>query len=415
MDSSQDVSIPPALLILVIVILVLFTLIAVPLPMRRRRGGLDGFPFVSALILFLNVVIFFATDMARNEKMVLAGALGLHPFRWWSLLTHQFLHGGLEHIVGNMVGFWALGTHLEEALGRRRYLLYYLGGGLAGGLLQLPASGGEPLIGASGAIFGLMGVFAVRFWRTRVRFFFIPMPAVLAMGIFVAIQIWSIVGELRSAPGDDGGAHVGYFAHLGGFLFGAGLAYLTRVKDEGKREYGIEDAEKALRERRMDDALSQYRRLLLDSPDDPGLHHTLGLIYPQVGRTADARLHFEKSLALYARQGPPEALVRVFYDARQALPQLPVTPALLLRIASAAEQTDQLELSRFALAEVVEAYPSAPETESALLRLGRLLLEKLDQPAQAAPLFSEFLRRYPASPNAEHARRFLSDAQRAIQ
>jgi membrane associated rhomboid family serine protease len=414
MDGSESVSIPPALLILVIIVLVLFTLVVVPLPIRRRRGGLDAFPFVSVLILTLNVLIFFATDMAHNEKMVLAGALGLQPFRWWALLTHQFLHGSLEHIVSNMVGFWVLGIHLEEALGRRRYLLYYLGSGIAGGLAQLAASGGEPLIGASGAIFGLMGLFAVRFWRTKMRFLFFKMPAAVAMAILAGLQVWSIVAELRTAPGDDTGVQVGFFAHLGGFVFGAGLAWLTRIKDESKREYGIEDAEKALQERRLDEALSQYRRLLLESPDDPGLHHTLALIYPQVGQPEAARRHFEQALKLYGHSGPPEALVRTFYDARQSLPDLIISPPLLLRLASACEQTGQIQLAQAVLSELVERHMDAPEAEAGLLRLGRLLLEKLERPDQATTVLEEFVRRFPASPNIEHARRYLSDARRAI-
>ncbi|MGC4043873.1 MAG: rhomboid family intramembrane serine protease [Armatimonas sp.] len=408
MEGTQNVSIPPALLILVIVLLVLFTLIAVPVPLRKRRSGMDHLPFASALILFLNVVVFFATDMGKKESLVLAGALGRHPFHWYALLTHQFLHGGLEHIVSNMVGFWSLGPHLEEALGRRRYLLFYLGGGIFGGLAQLAASG-NPLIGASGAIFSLMGLFAVRFWRTRVRFFFIPMPAVVAMGFMALLQVWSLITE----RGGDG-PKVALWAHLGGFAFGAGLAWLTRVKDESKREYGIEDAEKALNERRIDDALSQYRRLLLDSPNDPGLHHTVALLYPQVNQPDAAQRHFEQAISLYSRTGPPEALVRVFFDARQLFPDMVVRPAQLARIASAAEQTLQFTMAQSVLVELVEKYESAPESEMALLRLGRLLMEKLAQPARAVPLFEEYLRRYPNSPNADHARRYLNDARRAI-
>jgi tetratricopeptide (TPR) repeat protein len=233
------------------------------------------------------------------------------------------------------------------------------------------------------------------------------------MGLLALLQVWSIISELNGAD-DTGGPKVALWAHLGGFLFGAGLAWFTRIKDEGNREYGIEDAEKALKERRLDEALSQYRRLLLDSPEDPGLHHTLALIYPQVNQPEMARHHFEQAIGHYARTGPPEALVRVFYDARQAFPELLIRPAQLVRIASAAEQTGQLPLAQSVLVELVERHGTAPEGEVALLRLGRLLAEKLAQPARAVPVFEEFLRRYPHSPNADHARRYLNDARRAI-
>lgn len=413
MEGTQNLSMPPALLILVVVLFVLFTLIAVPMPLRKRRTGLDHLPYASVLILFLNVVIFFATDMGQKQSFVLAGALGRYPFHWYALLTHQFLHGGLEHIVSNMAGFWSLGPHLEEALGRRRFLLFYLGGGIFGGLAQLAVSG-NPVIGASGAIFSLMGLFAVRFWRTRVRLFFIPMPAVVAMGLMALLQVWFIISEMIGAGGAEAGPKVALWAHLGGFVFGAAVAWFTRATDDSKREYGIEDAEKALSERRIDDALSQYRRLLLDSPNDPGLHHTVAQLYPQVNQPEAARRHFELAISHYARTGPPEALVRVFFDARQLFPELAVRPAQLVRIASAAEQTLQFSLAQSVLIELIEKYSSAPESEMAMLRLGRLLFEKLEQPARAVPLFEEYLRRFPNSPNADHARRYLNDARRAI-
>ena len=412
MDDSNGAPGPAILLIVLVLAVVLQPIV----PLRRRQRGFDAFPWLTALLVFINVVCFFLTDMGSREEPIYRFGLTAAPFRFWTLLTHQFLHGGIEHLAGNMAGLWLIGPHLEEGLGRKRYLIYYLGAGLSGGLLQLLIGlwGSEsqariPLIGASGAIFGLLGVFAIRFWRTKVRLFVVFfIPAIWAVVLFAGLQLWSGIAEIGSTGGG-----VGYWAHVGGFAFGCGLAVATQVKDESRREYGIEDAEKALKERRYEDALSHYEMLLLDQPDDPGLHHTAALLSRQLGQLARARQHYEDSAVLYAKAGPPDALVRVFYDAREAVPDLALAAPVLVKIATACEQTRQFQLAYVALSEVALTSSESPEAEMALLRLGRLLLEQLREPGQAIPVFREFLRRYPASNMAHHAKRHLAEAERA--
>ena len=412
MDDSSAHS-PPAILLIVLVLAVVLQPIV---PLRRRKKGFDAFPWLTALLVFLNVVLFFATDMGRKEDTLFDWGLTIKPFRPWTLISYQFLHGSLDHLAGNMAGLWLLGPHLEEALGRKRYLFYYLGSGVVGAILHsavvlitAPQLADEPLIGASGAIFGVMGLFAVRFWRTRVRLFVVfKVPAVVAVGVFAAIQVWSALASI-SGRSDN----VAYWAHVGGFAFGAGLAFLMRVKDESRREYGLEDAEKALAGGELHTALAHYQRLLLDTPDDPGLHHTAALLAQRLNQPVSARRHFEDAVVLYARQGPPEALVRAFYDGRQALPDLSVAPPVLARVATAAEQTHQYQLAHRALSEVALGDPGIPEAEMALLRLGRLLAERLGEPVQAVPIFREFLRRYPASERTHLVRRALAEAERA--
>lgn len=412
MDDSHATPGPAVLLIVLVLAVVLQPIV----PLRRRRRGFDAFPWLTALLVFLNVVCFLATDMGERSEPIYRFGLRAIPFRFWALLTHQFLHANLEHIAGNMAGLWLIGPHLEEGLGRRRYLLYYFGAGFAGGILQLligwftsETQARMPLIGASGAIFGLLGVFAVRFWRTKVRLFVaFAVPAIWAVALFAGLQLWSGLSELGATGGG-----VGYWAHVGGFAFGAGLALATKVKDESVREYGIEDAERALADRRYPDALDHYERLLLAQPDDPGLHHTAALLYHRMGQAARARQHFEDAAVLYAKSGPAEALVRVFYDARQAIPDLALAPPVLIRIATACESIHQFQLAHVALSEVALGPAEVPEAEMALLRLGKLLTERLNAPVQAVPVFREFLRRYPASAMIHHANRYLAEAERA--
>ncbi len=148
---------------------------------------------------------------------------------WLTLLTSMFLHGGLLHILSNMLYLWIFGDNVEGALGHGRFLIFYLLSGAGGAGLQLAASASStaPMIGASGAIAGVMGAYLVLFpWSrilTLVPFFFflhfVEVPAVLILGLWFVIQFLS--GLLD--PGGVGG--VAWFAHLGGFLAGALLVF----------------------------------------------------------------------------------------------------------------------------------------------------------------------------------------------
>jgi membrane associated rhomboid family serine protease len=158
------------------------------------------------------------------------------PANWLSPITSMFMHGGWLHIIGNMWFLWVFGDNVEHALGRARFLAFYLICGLAAAAAQTladPASA-VPMVGASGAIGGVMGAYAVLFPRNRVEValilgFFIrvvPMPAMYMLGYWFVIQLLS--GSMSSVGGG-----VAFWAHVGGFVAGAALAYpLARRRPE---------------------------------------------------------------------------------------------------------------------------------------------------------------------------------------
>ena len=151
---------------------------------------------------------------------------------WWeSVFVAMFLHGGWLHIAGNMLFLYIFGNNVEDRLGRFAFLLFYLLGGLAASGLQLAFSPSSalPSLGASGAIGAVLGAYLVLFPRARVTtlviFFFITvieLPAAAVLGIWFVMQLFSGVGGLGTAV--NGG--VAYWAHVGGFAFGAVVAWL---------------------------------------------------------------------------------------------------------------------------------------------------------------------------------------------
>jgi membrane associated rhomboid family serine protease len=155
-----------------------------------------------------------------------------------TLITSQFLHGGLIHIGSNMLYLWIFGNNVEDRFGRLRFLAFYLIGGAVAGLSQVAIDPDStiPTIGASGAIAATLGAYLVLFPRARVTtaiflvFFFqlIDIPAVIVLAAWFALQLLDGLGSLGvTAATAEGG--VAFFAHIGGFVFGAAVALIVRL------------------------------------------------------------------------------------------------------------------------------------------------------------------------------------------
>jgi membrane associated rhomboid family serine protease len=150
-----------------------------------------------------------------------------------TLLTSMFMHGGLMHLLGNMLYLWIFGDNLENLLGRLRYLIFYLVCGLIASLAHVfttVAFGGNalvPSLGASGAISGVLGGYLLLFPKRRVRVimfnFLTHVPAIVAIGLWFVFQLISGLGVLGSGSQEGG---VAYAAHIGGFIAGIVLIKL---------------------------------------------------------------------------------------------------------------------------------------------------------------------------------------------
>ncbi|HET7870738.1 MAG TPA: rhomboid family intramembrane serine protease [Actinomycetota bacterium] len=149
-----------------------------------------------------------------------------------SIPVSMFLHGGWLHIAGNMLFLWIFGNNVEDRLKRPLFIAFYFLGGLAATALQLAFGPNStiPNVGASGAIAAVLGAYLVLFPRARVYtlvfFFFITaieLPAVAVLGLWFVLQLFSGVGSI-GADVNSGG--VAYWAHVGGFAFGAAITWL---------------------------------------------------------------------------------------------------------------------------------------------------------------------------------------------
>ena len=151
-----------------------------------------------------------------------------------TIFTSMFMHGGLFHIGGNMLYLWIFGNNVEDTLGHGRYLLFYLLSGVAAALAQTAVgpSSTVPMVGASGAVSGVLGAYLILFPGAHVTtliilgFFFrlVQIPAMVVLGFWIVLQLLSGLGSFGSSGG------VAFFAHVGGFLAGMGLLFVLKPR-----------------------------------------------------------------------------------------------------------------------------------------------------------------------------------------
>ena len=204
-------------------------------------------PIVTVSLIVLNVVAFLhQVTLGPQELELFVREWGLVPaaFGWDRVITSMFLHGGWAHIGGNMLYLWIFGDNVEDRMGHVRYLIFYLLCGAAAALAQtyINTESLVPMIGASGAISGVLGAYLVLFPRSRVLtivpiVFFIQLlevPAIVLLGLWFLMQLLSGVGTLGNRA-DVGG--VAFWAHVAGFVAGLGLVYVFRQPERQKVEW----------------------------------------------------------------------------------------------------------------------------------------------------------------------------------
>jgi len=202
-------------------------------------------PVVNYLLIAINALVFvFFQKMGSDEAVIASfstvpgeiisgkdlttGMLGPTPVPvYFTLISSMFMHGGWAHLLGNMLYLWIFGDNLEIKMGHTRYLVFYLLCGLLASLAHVFVSHFLdrdmliPSLGASGAISGVLGGYMLIFPKNRVRVLLlrsiVPVPAIVALGFWILLQVISGMGMLG---GEETGGGVAYAAHIGGFIAG---------------------------------------------------------------------------------------------------------------------------------------------------------------------------------------------------
>jgi membrane associated rhomboid family serine protease len=198
------------------------------------------FPVVTVAIIAVNFAVWILYELPHLNRAILdSGYFPCEPAHeciapgnpWWSdVFTSMFMHGGWEHILGNMLFLWIFGNNVEDTVGRGRFVVFYLLGGLVATLSQtivtLEAGSASaarvPNVGASGAIAAVLGAYLLllpngRVFTWVIPIFFFELPAMVFLGLWFLLQLY-LGGSSFVQPEEGGG--VAFFAHIGGFVFG---------------------------------------------------------------------------------------------------------------------------------------------------------------------------------------------------
>jgi membrane associated rhomboid family serine protease len=215
----------------------------------------QSFPILNTLLIILNVLIFiYESSLGQRGLEQFIFTYGLVPAQFWAegpalgwlpMFTSMFLHGSWSHLISNMLALYIFGDNVEDRMGRLRYLLFYLLGGLLAGLTHLliyPTSP-IPTVGASGAIAAVLGAYLVLYPRARVisllPFFIIfpivEIPAIFYLGLWFVTQLLN--GAMALGAGALEGGGIAFFAHIGGFVAGMVLVWLFASRQPRRPYY----------------------------------------------------------------------------------------------------------------------------------------------------------------------------------
>lgn len=390
------------------------------LPIRTDRT-LRAVPYVTYVLLFTNLIIYLVNlrlSFFQVNQLELHWGFIIGKPSLLTLFTYAFLHDDLLHLLGNMLILWLVGTVLETGIGSITFLLLYFASSVTGILLYgliarafMPGSLMLPLIGASGAISGLLGLAAIRFYRLRVLTFpmialsWLPVPVPLPIPIWVplwAYAVWFaarevVAGVMNITTRET--STVAHWAHIGGLALGVLAAVLMQVVQEGKRESVLEDSMRASSGATPQDrARRDVQRLLREKPNDPEALEAMAALTLVNGERERSRELYLQAIPLFLAAGLRDRAATCYLNVLRVFPQTVLAMREQMAVATALEAMRHFTEAVQAFGLMAEHYPEVEEAQTSLLRAAQLHQRYLQNPAEALRILHDFLRTYPNSP-----------------
>ena len=215
-------------------------------PLGDDNSGRRAMPVVTVVLIALNVLVFFLElnggDRFIREWAFIPARFSANPSGdAHTVISAMFMHGGWLHLGGNMLYLWIFGDNIEDAFGPFKFLIFYLVCGIAATFAQygFTPNSNIPNVGASGAIAGVLGAYLLLFPHARVRVLvynqIVALPALVVLGMWIALQVFSGVGSIANTAQTEETGGVAYMAHVGGFAAGFVLCLLLRNRDQSSR------------------------------------------------------------------------------------------------------------------------------------------------------------------------------------
>jgi membrane associated rhomboid family serine protease len=333
-----------------------------------------------------------------------------------SLVLNAYVHGGWIHLISNLVSLAVFAPALEDRLGAPRFLLLYHACNVAANLVQaalathvFPHTAGYGIVGASGAIAGLMGLVLVRFWFARLRlayWAFMPLqaytragisrvPLVLAVVLWFLMQLGIGLTQVEGAP-----AEIAVGSHVGGLLVGVLIGLLSRLAHQARDEQHFDRGMRYVERAEWFAAHGQFLDYVGRRPEDPEGHLQLARTQQLTERLDAAAESYHRACALYVEARRFDRVEMVYREAQRARVGIVLEAGAQLHLARLFERTMKPLLAQQAYADYAARYPDLDAAPCALYRAATLA-ESIGETWRAHPFYRRLVETYPGSIEAE--------------
>lgn len=397
----------------------------------KQAGAWKRWPLLTLGIIAVNVIVYAVISRdswsaAYSPDVTPTHVYGLIPahFRIGRMLTSNFVHASFSHLFINMAMLYLFGRDVERAMGKLEYGMFYIGACLASSTLHTaivhaalaPIYANQPVVGASGAVAGVLAIYAVRYHRKVFDFFGLGIPALLVILGWLVMQLsLAIIGLYRDTFLGLGLKQVSYWSHLGGFTFGLVTALVSNMALAGEREHLIAEAQRHYDDGSLLEATQRYETLIKCDPDNPFAHAELGRLWAILDEEDQSLPYYQVAIELDLLQGKEALALARADEMKRFWPKAVIAAPTRFRFASYLEESGHTEKAILAFHRLAEDEPDSVEAEMALLKVGQLQLSFRQDPASAIATLQDFLARYPNSEWRGFAEGVLSRAELTIQ
>lgn len=375
------------------------------LKISKLKSTIKSLPLAMLLIIAANVVIAVITSYDPRNAILDYGIIPSR-FRFGRLITSCFVHGNYVHLILNMLLLYIFGRDVEKAIGHLEFLLFYLGSCISASLLHIgivlatlpPGFEDQAAVGASGAVAGIMGIYAVRFHRKIFRFVGIEIQALFLIMCLLLLQLgFGIVALYPDSFLGQYVKNVAYWSHLGGFMFGIVVALLGNMALKGERDYVIETAQQHYSEGNILEAVHDYESLLKYDPDNPFAHAEIGRLWAILQEEEQSLPSYFVAIELYICNGREDEAIATAEEMRRFWPDTRLSSSTRFRLASYLEETGQLERAVSVFKQIAIDDPDSAEAQMSLLKVGQLQLSSFNDKKSSLQTLSNFIKLYPDS------------------
>jgi membrane associated rhomboid family serine protease/Tfp pilus assembly protein PilF len=357
------------------------------------------------LILYIGALPGDRNDLAIRYGLI-PERLGPHHLEFVRLFTTNFLHFELAHLIVNMTFLWLFGRKVEKLIGPLEFLLFYIGSGFVAAALHvaiafafLPNLMVEPVVGASGSVAGVLGVYAVRFGREKLSFGRFRIGSVYLLLSWLIIQATFGVASIFSTSNCLGPldlSNVSYWSHIGGFVFGMTAAWLT-IKNMKTDEQLSQKRLGEIRKKTLLEVTERFKALCTADPLDPFAHAELARVYALLGNRGQSVEYYLKAIDYYRKDGKRDDALACMQEALRFWPQTGLPHDAVFRFACSLEILGEYAQSENLFTWLADDAKGKPEGEMALLKLAQIQLDRLNDSEKAIQSIQRLMREYPNS------------------